>query len=259
VSHTGEEAPGRPLIVRSETIEWQPFAPGSRSMVKRLRVSRETGWLHALMRGAAGQVNRPHTHLGAASFFVLEGGFDFRGGSAIAGDWVWEPVGAVHEATTHHVDTLYIATAHGPVKYLTDEEVSASGSDAIGGALVRTTELNWTADGHGNEVKVLRTNPETGFMHLLVKARAGQTNSPRSFLGPAEIYILEGAIDINGSTVRAGDWIWQPAGSDHAESSHPADTVYLANFYGPTAFRRADGSISTVMDWRSLQSMGSHN
>lgn len=65
------------------------------------------------------------------------------------------------------------------------------------------TLLNWTADGHGNEVKVLRTNPETGFMHLLVKARAEQTNSPRSFLGPAETPILEGAIDINGSTVRA--------------------------------------------------------
>ncbi len=33
-----------------------------------------------------GQVNPPHTHLGAADFYVISGGFDYRGGAAREGD-----------------------------------------------------------------------------------------------------------------------------------------------------------------------------
>jgi quercetin dioxygenase-like cupin family protein len=54
--------------------------------VKMLRISKETGWIAALVRGRAGQVNPPHTHLGPACFYVLEGGFEFHGGSAKSGD-----------------------------------------------------------------------------------------------------------------------------------------------------------------------------
>ncbi len=68
---------------------------GTHAGVKMLRISKETGWIAALVRGRAGQVNPPHTHLGPACFYVIEGGFEFRGGSARAGDWVWEPAGFV--------------------------------------------------------------------------------------------------------------------------------------------------------------------
>ena len=90
---------------------------GTSTGVKMLRISKETGWIAALVRGRAGQINPPHTHLGPACFYVIEGGFDFRGGSARAGDWVYEPTGAVHDATTHPLDTIYLANVYGPVAF----------------------------------------------------------------------------------------------------------------------------------------------
>jgi anti-sigma factor ChrR (cupin superfamily) len=86
-------------LVRANEMDWI----GTHAGVKMLRISQETGWIAALVRGRAGQVNPPHTHLGPACFYVIEGGFEFRGGSAQAGDWVWEPAGAVHPATSHPV------------------------------------------------------------------------------------------------------------------------------------------------------------
>ena len=80
-------------LVRTNELDW--IGDGINGGIKVLRISSETGWFAALIKGRAGQVNPPHTHIGPACFYVIEGGFDYRGGSAHAGDWVWEPAGAV--------------------------------------------------------------------------------------------------------------------------------------------------------------------
>ena len=64
-------------LVRANEMDWI----GTHAGVKMLRISKETGWIAALVRGRAGQVNPPHTHLGPACFYVIEGGFEFRGGA----------------------------------------------------------------------------------------------------------------------------------------------------------------------------------
>jgi quercetin dioxygenase-like cupin family protein len=104
-------------LVRTREIEWIGTSAG----VKFLRISKETGWIAALVRGRAGQVNPAHTHLGPACFYVLEGGFDFRGGSAREGDWVWEAAGAIHPATSHPVGTVYMSLTYGPVVFYDKE------------------------------------------------------------------------------------------------------------------------------------------
>ena len=69
------------------------------------------------IKAAAGQVNPPHVHLGPADFFVLSGRLEYRGGAAGPGAYVREPAGAVHDATTTPVETVYLANVQGPIAF----------------------------------------------------------------------------------------------------------------------------------------------
>ena len=264
-------------LVRTKEIEWIGTSAG----VKFLRISKETGWIAALVRGRAGQVNPPHTHLGPACFYVLEGGFDFRGGSAHAGDWVWEAAGAIHPATSHPVDTIYLSLTYGPVVFhnregkepklidfrssqavldrVKNEDQKTAPRpptyDSLAAALVRTDDLNWIDDGFGNQIKILRINEETGFFHILIKAKGGQVNPPHTHLGPADFYVIEGGFDYRGGSARAGDWVYESTGAVHEATTHPMDTIYLANVYGPISFHSSDGGITGIVDWRSMKKL----
>ena len=99
------------LLVRADDLKWIE-TPGGNA-VKVLRVSEETGAWTALFRAAKGTTNAPHIHLGPADFYVLSGVLEYRGGAAKAGDWIYEPNGAVHEATHHPEETVYLANVFG--------------------------------------------------------------------------------------------------------------------------------------------------
>ncbi len=105
-------------LVDTEALEWVA-TPGGNAL-KVLRVSEETGAWSALIKAAAGTVNPRHRHLGPADFLVLSGRIEYRGGVATAGCWVYEPAGALHEATSHPEETVYLANVHGPIAYLDD-------------------------------------------------------------------------------------------------------------------------------------------
>jgi quercetin dioxygenase-like cupin family protein len=235
------------MLVHTGELPWTELRIGAH---KPLRRSAETGWVHSLLRGSPGQVNAPHTHQGPAAFYVLEGGFDFRGGSATAGDWVWEAMGAVHEATSHREHTVYLGTLFGPVGMHDDAGKPPGYGDPLAAAVVRTGELPWLDDGRGGRIRVLRVSPETGWMHVMLKGEAGEARSPHTFLGPCEMYVLEGEMDYAGGRAVAGDWIWEPAGSRQAAMRFAKDTLVLAGLYGPALHGEGD-----LMDWRSLQAL----
>jgi len=54
---------------------------------------------------------------------------EYRGGFAKAGCWVYEPAGAVHDATSHSEDTVYLANVYGPIAYLNDDGAVIGVSD----------------------------------------------------------------------------------------------------------------------------------
>src|SRR5258705_4107638 len=99
-------------LIHTDKGEWIQSGDGNQFMV--LRISKETGAWSALVKAKAGQVNPPHTHIGPADFYVISGGFDYRGGSARAGDWVYEPAGAFPEARSDPWDTVVLANVYGP-------------------------------------------------------------------------------------------------------------------------------------------------
>ena len=123
-------------------------------------------------------------------------------------------------------------------------------------AIVHTGDQDWIPSGvGGNRIKVLRVSSETGAWSMLIKAPAGQVNPPHTHLGPADFYVLSGGFDYRGGSVRAGDWVYEPAGAVHEQTSHPTETVYLANFYGPVAFHGEDGGFTHVLDWRAIKGL----
>ena len=127
--------------------------------------------------------------------------------------------------------------------------------DSIGAALVRTKNKQWINAGDGNEFLVLRISKETGAWSALVRAKAGQVNAPHTHIGPADFYVLSGGFDYRGGSAREGDWVYEPAGAVHEATTHPVDTVYLANVHGPVAFHDSKGGIACILDWRAVQKM----
>jgi anti-sigma factor ChrR (cupin superfamily) len=127
--------------------------------------------------------------------------------------------------------------------------------DSIGAALVRTKNKQWISAGDGNEFLVLRISKETGAWSALVRAKAGQVNAPHTHIGPADFYVISGGFDYRGGSAREGDWVYEPAGAVHDATTHPMDTVYLANVHGPVAFHDSKGGIAGILDWRAVQKM----
>jgi 2,4'-dihydroxyacetophenone dioxygenase len=286
-------------LIRTGDQPWIDMGGGNQAIV--LRVSKETGFYSLLIKAPAGQVNAPHTHIGAADFYVISGGFDYRGGSARAGDWVYEPAGAVHDATTHPMDTIYLANSYGPIAFHGKDggyahiadwraitamaeranqprpprserpprpksngdapRAAASGGafDSLGASLIHTGERPWIDMGGGNQVIVLRVSKETGFFSLLIKAPAGQVNAPHTHIGAADFYVISGGFDYRGGSARAGDWVYEPAGAVHDATTHPMDTIYLANSYGPVAFHGKNGGIAGLFDWRTIAALAEKN
>jgi quercetin dioxygenase-like cupin family protein len=80
-------------------------------------------------------------------------------------------------------------------------------------------------------------------------------NPSHTHLGPADFLVLSGQIDYRGGSAKTGDYIYEPAGAVHEATSHPVDTVYFANVYGPVAFHGKDGTIAGILDWRAVQAM----
>jgi len=107
-------------LVDTDQLPWKPLDRGQ--WVKLLRVNEETGGWAMLVRAEAGSVNGRHMHMGPADFYVIEGCIDYVGGVANAGAYVFEPAGAVHDRTTHPVDTLYFANVYGSLAFLDEND-----------------------------------------------------------------------------------------------------------------------------------------
>jgi quercetin dioxygenase-like cupin family protein len=90
------------------------------SSVKVLWVGRETGSWTILIYWKKGHVARPHKHLAGAHAYVISGKLQVRDGVLSAGDYVYEPSGVLHGATTALEDTLYLFFCQGPILYFDD-------------------------------------------------------------------------------------------------------------------------------------------
>lgn len=107
-------------LARSAKMDWIETSP-DKAYMKILWFSPETGRWAVLLRWLKGHVARPHKHLSAAHAFILSGKLQVRDGTLEAGDYLYEPNGMVHGATTALEDTEYLFICDGPVLYFDDD------------------------------------------------------------------------------------------------------------------------------------------
>jgi anti-sigma factor ChrR (cupin superfamily) len=110
-------------LARSSEMDWIETQPGQ-AYLKILWLGAETGRWAALFRWKKGYVAAVHKHLSAAHTFILSGKLQVRDGTLDAGDYVYEPNGMVHGATTALEDTEYLFICDGPVLFYGDDEFS---------------------------------------------------------------------------------------------------------------------------------------
>ena len=106
-------------IARSRDMPWIETKPGQ-AWSKVLWVGAESGRWAVLLKWKQGYVAAPHKHLSAAFAFILSGKLAVRDTVYGPGDFVYEPNGMVHGATTALEDTEYLFICDGPVLFFDD-------------------------------------------------------------------------------------------------------------------------------------------
>ncbi len=107
-------------IARSSELDWIETDPG-KAFMKILWLGAETGRWAALFKWKKGYVAPPHKHLSAAHTFVMSGRLEIRDDELGPGDYVYEPNGMVHGATTALEDTEYLFICDGPILFYNDD------------------------------------------------------------------------------------------------------------------------------------------
>ena len=107
-------------LARTREMAWIETRPGE-AWMKILWLGPETGRWAVLLKWKKGYVAPPHKHLSAAHTFILSGRLQVRDGTLEAGDYVYEPNGMVHGATTALEDSEYLFICDGPVLFYGDD------------------------------------------------------------------------------------------------------------------------------------------
>src|SRR5258706_9167586 len=113
---TGLEPPDGAVadaLYESGKMAWMEYIPGQ-AWIKILWTGREFGDWAVLFKWRKGFVASPHKHLAGSHTFILSGRLQVRTGTLKAGDYIYEPNGALHGATTALEDTEYLYIANSP-------------------------------------------------------------------------------------------------------------------------------------------------
>jgi len=107
-------------LTRTSEMDWFETVK-DQAWMKVLWVGPESGRWAILLKWRKGYVAPPHKHLSAAHTFILHGKLQVRDGVLETGDYVYEPNGMVHGATTALEDTEYLFICDGPVLFFSDD------------------------------------------------------------------------------------------------------------------------------------------
>ena len=105
-------------LAKTSEMDWIPSADDpKRAFMKVLWTGSESGSWAVMFRWLKGYAAPPHKHLSASHTFILKGQLQVRDGTLDAGDYVYEPNGMIHGATTALKDTEYLFICNGPVLF----------------------------------------------------------------------------------------------------------------------------------------------
>ena len=109
-------------LVEASKTEWMPqWNDPERAFMKILWTGSESGGWAVLFRWKKGYTAPQHKHLAASHTFILSGKLQVRDGTLNAGDYVYEPNGMLHGATTALEDTEYLFICNGTVLFFDED------------------------------------------------------------------------------------------------------------------------------------------
>ncbi len=110
-------------LVEASKMEWMQTA--EKAYMKILYTGSESGNWAVLLKWLKGYTAGPHKHLSGSHTFILSGKLQVRDGVLNAGDYVYEPNGMLHGATTALEDTEYLFICNGPVLFFDDDKFTS--------------------------------------------------------------------------------------------------------------------------------------
>lgn len=112
--------PGKQGDLIVNLADAQAHQLGEGTIIRLLRYSEETGDWVLWVEMEPGATFAPHWHLGHGQYFVTKGELIYDVGSAPAGTYGYEPIGARHAQARCEERTEYLFMGHGAVAF-TDE------------------------------------------------------------------------------------------------------------------------------------------
>ncbi|WP_084419764.1 2,4'-dihydroxyacetophenone dioxygenase family protein [Henriciella litoralis] len=116
------------LLYNPKDLKWHSLGNGAHYRL--LRVSPETGHFSIILKLDAGGMFAGHYHLGAGEFLMLKGELKYKDSTAKAGDWGYEPLGAVHADTNVEMETELLFIGYGPIAFTGEDGSIAQILDA---------------------------------------------------------------------------------------------------------------------------------
>jgi quercetin dioxygenase-like cupin family protein len=111
-------------LYKASTMDWLETTPGQ-AWMKILWTGSETGTWAVVLKWAKGYVAPAHKHLAPAHTFIIKGRLQVRDAVLETGDYVYEPNGVLHGATTALEDTEYLFICNGAVLFFDEDKFTS--------------------------------------------------------------------------------------------------------------------------------------
>lgn len=124
--------------------------------------------------------------------------------------------------------------------------------------LVEASKMDWIQTSPKSYTKVLYTGSESGTWAVLLKWDKGYVAPSHKHLSASHTFILSGKLQVRDGVLNAGDYVYEPNGMLHGETTALEDTEYLFICNGPVIFFD-DDSFTHYTSWEELRKLAESN
>lgn len=203
--------PTVPASVQGADLPWVPSpAPG----VARRRIERaggEVARLTSLVRYDAGSTFPEHMHGGGEEYLVLSGTFSDGAGDQPAGTWVRNGVGSRHAPYTDEGCVILVK-----LWWMHPDETASTRID--------TTDPTGWEPAEGGQTRTLHDGP---YDHTTLRRIDAGVTVELEYSGGLELFVVDGALDVDGATLPRWGWVRQPAAGRLGLTASQASLVYV--------------------------------
>ena len=120
--------------------------------------------------------------------------------------------------------------------------------------LVEASKMEWLQTSDQSFKKILYTGSESGSWDVLLRWLKGYTAAPHKHLSGSHTFILSGQLQVRDGILNTGDYVYEPNGMLHGETTALEDTEYLFISNGPVLFFD-DDNFTRYLSWEELRRM----